>query len=302
MAPKATPAAKESAATAASATEMGRVFRNFKQYAAKQADPVKAQEAQHLSQHFAGLSTKEKKTFVQAWYQRCGSKGDLGAFMRSELESTASSTQAGKTGFMYPGQIADDLKMKSEYFPTMDDFVQAIRDEIAKVQTAASMDPAEGVKAGSTFWTSQFWFSHMKATETAVVNTTRDTLGKSANQAAGREVTTLSASHFSNLMLEGMGDEDEVGETPGEGSKESQLNQKRKLKVTRALQALEKTLSASQGALLKRKTKREAWKDAAQLIQNAEELLLNTELEQIQGEALEDTFSQVQGVGQQLKD
>eukprot|EP00971_Amphidinium_carterae_P172385 3417408-Amphidinium_carterae.1 len=88
--------------------------------------------------------------------------------MKSELESQASTTQAGKTGFMYPGQIADDLKLKSEYFPTMDDFVQAIKDEIQRVQSDASMDPAEGVKQGTNFWTSQFWFSHMKATETAV--------------------------------------------------------------------------------------------------------------------------------------
>eukprot|EP00971_Amphidinium_carterae_P050743 999108-Amphidinium_carterae.1 len=74
----------------------------------------------------------------------------------------------------------------------------------------------------------------------------------------------------------GMGEDDEL-ETPAEGSKESQLNQKRKLKVTRALQALEKTLSASQGALLKRKTKKEAWQGAAKLIQDAEELLLSTD-------------------------
>eukprot|EP00971_Amphidinium_carterae_P251119 4984710-Amphidinium_carterae.1 len=297
MAPK---AAATSAPNAADAAKAQKSFNNFRGYIAKTNDPKKLQEAEHLSQHFASLSVGEKKSFVQSWYQRCGVKGDVGAFMKSELESIASTKQAGKTGFMYPGQIADDLGLKAEFFPNMATFEQVLRDEIKRAQTSASMDPAEGVKEASCFWTSQFWFSHVQATESEVINTTRDTLGKNVTQAAGREVATLSGSHFSQLM--GMPEDDAVGETPGDGSRETQLHHKRKLKVSRALQALEKTLSASQGALLKRKTKKEAWKEAAKLIENAEELLLSTDVEQIHGDNLEEVFTQVQGAGQVLKD
>eukprot|EP00971_Amphidinium_carterae_P054734 1077996-Amphidinium_carterae.1 len=127
MAPKAaTPAAKAAAtaaaAAAAEAQKANNAFKNFRAYAHRSEDPTRVQAAEHLGQYFASLNSKDKKSFVQSWYQRCGTKGDLGGFMKSELESKASTIHAGKTGFMYPGQIADDMKLKAEYFPTKDDY------------------------------------------------------------------------------------------------------------------------------------------------------------------------------------
>eukprot|EP00971_Amphidinium_carterae_P067543 1337721-Amphidinium_carterae.1 len=62
-------------------------------------------------------------------------------------------------------------------------------------------------------------------------------------------------------------DEEEGGE--GEGSKDTAMLGKKKAKLQRALALLEKTLATAHVALLKRKTRKEEWKDSQKLITKA---------------------------------
>eukprot|EP00971_Amphidinium_carterae_P275957 5475653-Amphidinium_carterae.1 len=69
---------------------------------------------------------------------------------------------------------------------------------------------------------------------------------------------------------------------------------KKKGKLQRALQSLEKVLGLAHGGLLKKKTK-EDWRSAAKVLEESEQLLLATDANSISdGDQLDEAFMAVQ--------
>eukprot|EP00971_Amphidinium_carterae_P067544 1337721-Amphidinium_carterae.2 len=153
---------------------MTKSFRNVLNYY-KGAGGTKAgvSEALHLGEPFSKLNASDKKQFIASWFQKCGAKLDFGALMRAELMSCTSTTHSSKQGYMYPSEVAKERACKLTSSQTM------------PPSTRHSWKRCRGSKRllVLTLWTCKYWFSSAKAEETKLVNTARDVMGKTANQA-----------------------------------------------------------------------------------------------------------------------
>eukprot|EP00971_Amphidinium_carterae_P345168 6485978-Amphidinium_carterae.1 len=141
-----------------------------------EAGSSKGQAVANLSAHYTSLSPSERTKFVQDWYQKCGPKGDLEGYVQQELKSTTSTKQAVSIGWLTPGEVADELKLSAAFFPTKDDFEAAIQKEIDDNQAQHLEADEERKREGSSWWTTRFFYTRTRATESTVVNESIDSM------------------------------------------------------------------------------------------------------------------------------
>eukprot|EP00971_Amphidinium_carterae_P030977 609409-Amphidinium_carterae.1 len=80
------------------------------------ASTPKGLQVANLAAHVQSMNPQEKKTYVQKWFQSCGPKGDLTAFIESSMTTKVRGTNRALEGPYTPGEIALSLNLRLDYF------------------------------------------------------------------------------------------------------------------------------------------------------------------------------------------
>eukprot|EP00971_Amphidinium_carterae_P162606 3223538-Amphidinium_carterae.1 len=266
------------------------------------ASTQKGRQVANMAAHLQSMDALEKKAYVQKWFQSCGPKGDLTAFMELTMTSKVRSTNKALEGLYTPGEIAQALNLRLEYYGgDVARFEKTLRGEIASNQQEHGL-PISAWEETGDFFASKHQYVRVMQREDVLEDETSERLTKSGESVAGRALS----SQGQDLVFStgpAAGSADGTPAPAGDESKKSLAqHQKKVCKVQRLMDQLGKLLASATHHLLKLKLRKEDTRDGTKALQKIEAYLLATDLPTLDSEGLDHCMEQATAFVQMLKE
>ena len=129
----------------------------------KKDEGLLGEDVAHLASHFEGLGKEQRKEFAKEWASKCGTKGNLRAFLQQSITQQVQTDRGAISGYLIPSQIAKLLELHVARFDA-----KALEDILRKeIQSNQDLHKVEESKRHQgdphSFWNCRFLYKFEKA-------------------------------------------------------------------------------------------------------------------------------------------